>query len=289
MPDEKGQISLEENTNSIIVKANRMTLDYFDKIIAELDEMPLQVLVEAQIIELDLNKDRTVGSNPGYSHNTNNFIRAKGLATDYTSGTTGMFAQLLSGKWAVTIQALQTAKKAKTLANPKILTLNHKEAKIITGEKLGYYTSTTTQTSTVQNVDFLEVGTKLTFIPHVSEDGYIMMEIKPEVSAGDIVNGLPQKQTTETDTKILVKDGQTIVISGLIKIEKSRNETGIPILSDIPLLGSFFRKSIHKNDKSEIIVLITPHILYDTEQDWMIQSVEETKTKMNQINPSFIH
>jgi type II secretory pathway component GspD/PulD (secretin) len=113
----------------------------------------------------------------------------------------------------------------------------------------------------MQNVDFLEVGTKLKFTPHINEDGYIVMDVAPSVSEGQVKNDLPQKDTTETTNKVLVKDGQSILIGGLTKKYERETEIGIPILSSLPFIGNLFRRTELQSEKRELMVIITPHIV----------------------------
>jgi type II secretory pathway component GspD/PulD (secretin) len=147
------------------------------------------------------------------------------------------------------------------IASPWITALNHQEASILIGSKYGYKSTITTTTGTLEKVEFLEVGTKLRFTPHINQDGYIRMDIYPSISEGSVINSLPQESTTETKNTVLVKDGQTIVIGGLTKNYTNQIEVGTPILSNIPFLGMLFRRTELVQEKRDIMVLITPYIL----------------------------
>ena len=126
---------------------------------------------------------------------------------------------------------------------------------------MGYQTSTVSQTSTTQNVQFLNVGTQLRFRPFVSSDGWIRLEVHPERSTGEIdTNGIPQTNTSQVTTNVMIPDGATIVIGGLMDTEVDTNWQGVPFLSRIPLLGYLFRHTIDDTPKKELVVLLTPHI-----------------------------
>lgn len=116
-----------------------------------------------------------------------------------------------------------------------------------------------------EGVDFLDVGTKLTFTPHISENGDITMAINPEVSEGNVNDtGIPSEDKTQAETTVLVRDGQTVLIGGLIREKKTQETTGVPLLSDVPWLGDFFKKTSTVTVKKETIVLITPRLVTDT-------------------------
>ncbi len=276
-------ISYDEKSNTLAVRADDKTIASLKKFIKQLDQQPLQVQVEAKIIEVKSGNGDT--TNPT-SLSSNFKVSKTSNPKDYISLTTtdvlsqaatsiGMYAQLISGNTEAYLQALSNMEGYNLIASPWITALNNEEAQILIGSKYGYLTSIISQTSTVQQVNFLEVGTKLRFTPHISSDGYVIMEIYPAVSEGTVSNGLPNENTTETKNKVLVKDGQSIVIGGLTKNYASQIETGVPILSSIPFLGTLFRSTSLLNEKREIMVVITPHIVTP---EWLAQMSDKAKT-----------
>ena len=150
------------------------------------------------------------------------------------------------------------------LANPKVLALNKQTGEVIVGRKDGYLTTTVTQSSTVQTVDFLETGTRLVFRPYIGDDGYIRMEIHPEDSSGGLNDAnLPFKITTEVTSNIMVRDGHTIVIGGLFREDSATTRGQVPFLGNIPLAGNLFRRQRDRTTRQEVIILLTPHIVKD--------------------------
>jgi type IV pilus assembly protein PilQ len=262
-------ISFSSGLSSITVQAKPKKLRIIAKMIEEIDVPPAQVQVEAKIIEIksgsgDTADPSVMGVNWKIKNTRDENDYAQLLTTDtLTSGDTslGLYAQLLSGNVDVYLSALEKSIGYDLVASPWITALNHEEAEILIGSKYGYKTSIVTETSTVQEVNFLEVGTKLKFTPHINEDGYIRMTIYPSISEGSVINELPQENTTETKNEVLVKDGQTIVIGGLTKNYNNQIEIGVPILSHLPFLGILFRRTELKSEKRDIMVLITPHIV----------------------------
>ena len=126
---------------------------------------------------------------------------------------------------------------------------------------------TTTQTSSLQSVKFLDTGTQLNLTPHISKNGKILMEIHPAISEGTIDDlGLPSSRTTEVTTSVLAEHGDTIFIGGLIRQVKQKTRRKIPFIGSIPLIGTFFGRTEDKVVKNEIIVIITPYIVSPEEQ-----------------------
>jgi len=169
------------------------------------------------------------------------------------------------------IKYLQTLGKTQILSNPKLTALNNQEAKIHVGERQAYVTTTTTTgqtTSTVsEEVTFIDVGIQLSVTPTINDDGYVTMKIKPEVSSVVSTlttpsgNKIPIIDTSLAETTVMVKDGSTIIIGGLRKEEKTANSEQFPVLGKIPFLSFFFRSSSNKTERTELLVMLTPHII----------------------------
>ncbi|MBI5149351.1 MAG: type II secretion system protein GspD [Candidatus Omnitrophica bacterium] len=171
----------------------------------------------------------------------------------------------------VLIKYLQTLGKTQILSNPKIAVTNNQEAKIHVGERQAYVTTTTTtgqSSSTVsEEVTFVDVGIQLMVTPTINDDGFVTMKVKPEVSS--VVsslttpsgNTIPIIDTSTAETTVLVKDGSTIVIGGLRREEKTSSSQGIPFLSKIPILGMMFQMGTSDSERTELLVLMTPHVV----------------------------
>jgi type IV pilus assembly protein PilQ len=256
-------LSIDKRTNSLIVKAPSNVLRKVEALLKELDRIPRQVLVEVKIMEVHDDYASALGVDLSYNKSG---IEAKsqGLSTLTKSPDTGLFVQVLKGDFAAKLEGLITKDALDILARPKILTLNHRKATLETGQKLGYKTSVSSATTGVigEQVNFLEVGTKLSFTPHITDNEDILMEISPEISEGTIsAEGLPNETNTKTNTYVMVKNNQTILIGGLIRKKKTKTDRGVPILSSIPFIDHFFKHSEVTTQKVETIVLITPKIV----------------------------
>lgn len=264
-------VSFNAALNTVIIRASDKTLNRMVSVIKKMDVAPLQVQVEAKIIEVKSGSgDETQSSKLATSWKVTNAKDANDYIQNTTTNTLtmaassiGLYAQVFTGNTKAYLESLEKSIGYDLVASPWITALNHEKASILIGSKYGYKTSIISQTSTVQEVQFLEVGTKLNFTPHISDDGYIIMEIEPSVSEGSVAvdTGLPTQHTTETKNKVLVKDGQSIVVGGLTKNYNNQVDIGIPFLSSIPFLGALFRSTELRSEKRDIIVLITPRIV----------------------------
>ncbi|MCX5751701.1 MAG: hypothetical protein NT099_08600 [Candidatus Saganbacteria bacterium] len=261
------KVSVDENLNTILARASERNLDRIAVVIAKMDGSPLQVMVEAKILEVkggngDTNNPSYLGVSFKDQKDANNFIQFNSTDTLSLAATAiGLYGQVLSGDLTAYLQALERKLGYDLVASPWVTALNHQPAEILIGSKYGYQTAVISQTQTVQQVNYLEVGTKLKFTPHINEDGFIIMDIYPSVSEGSVINNLPQENTTETKNKVLIKDGQSVVIGGLTKDYSNLVEIGVPYLSAIPFLGTLFKRTEVHTEKRNLMVIITPHIV----------------------------
>ncbi|NQT95200.1 MAG: type II and III secretion system protein [Candidatus Omnitrophica bacterium] len=196
------------------------------------------------------------------------------------SGGALQIGQLDTEGYQAVIQALKEYGQTNILSSPRIAALNNEEAKILVGTNQPYATRAISQVSggasniEEENVTFLDLGVKLTVTPTINRDGYVTMKIKPEVSSRVLPdytivssgNTIPVVKTTTTETTVMVKDGSTILIGGLIEETSQNNVKEVPGLANIPFIGNLFRsKSKGSGDttpeKTELVIFLTPHII----------------------------
>ena len=273
----------------VLVQDYEQVLKTVDHIIAQIDVQPVQVLIEAVIVSIKLEKGNELGVNFALLDGAGRALGVFGdgaainaaagflPASVLAAGNTGLLkgtplsgsAEAIPGlKFGFVdksttgfIRALETLGETKVLACPRLLVLNKQRAEIHLGDRLGYATTTQTQTSTIQKVEFQDIGTQLRLRPFVSSDGMVRMEIRPERSSGKVDNaGIPQVNAAQVTTNVMVPDGATIVIGGLIESEVIHAWAGFPFLSRLPLIGNLFRETIDDTTKNELVVILTPHI-----------------------------
>ncbi|MFO0836334.1 MAG: hypothetical protein U0638_15310 [Phycisphaerales bacterium] len=282
-----------------------------EKLLKGLDSKPAQVLVEATIVQTALNENNAFGVDFSLIADMNfaDFSGIGGPLKAVDSMITGKGGQLTGGSSvplqvpaddegrglvstpgntagpgtlklgivdkdvAVFVKMLDEVSDTTILSNPKILAVNRQPSRVLVGRKVGYLSTTSTDTTTTQTVEFLDTGTQLYFRPFVSlNDSMIRMELKPQVSeaiirdATDVTGAavtIPDEITNELVTNVMVKDGQTIVLGGLFRESTKSSRKQVPFLGDIPLIGTAFRGHDDEVQRSEIIFLITPSIVKD--------------------------
>ena len=268
------KVLLYKPEKTLIIEDKTEAIKQIRKLLKKLDRPPKQVLIEAKILEITLTDDSSLGIdwNTAFeienapttlqSSPTNLLTKESGDLTKlFDTGMPGLFFGVMGNDLKIILNNLKDEGRLNTLATPKILVLNNKEANINIGEELGYSEITVSQGVTQESIKFYNIGTKLVLTPNVMDDGNITMKIHPEVSGAKFTGGKPGKTTTEVTTELLAKDGDTIFIAGLIRKRKENTKSSISLLGRIPVLGVLFRHTTDSTSKSEIIVLITTNII----------------------------
>lgn len=285
-----GQIFITESSpadkrrtqEQVVVEDIPSSLERIAEYIARVDQPPRQVVIEAHVLQVDLKDDTR--------HGINWQAITRIASSDVTWATQG-FANAAANPGSIfqvdgkhldlLVEALKTTTDTKTLANPRVTVANGQEARIQIGSKLGYFVTTTTQTSTLQNVNFLNTGVLLRVTPQISADNRVLMHVQPEVSSGKIsLAGLPETQTTEASTTVLMENGGGIVIGGLIKEFDNETQDKVPILGDVWLLGRLFQRRNYTRQRSEIVIVMVPRIApynpdYQAAEQWDVDRSRE--------------
>jgi type IV pilus assembly protein PilQ len=275
---ESANIEFYKPEKTLIVEDITKNLDQIEKVLDALDVPPRQVLIETRILQVRLNDDTSLGID--WNHAFNSFFDSSGSVSTqgFTGATQGFFFNILSGDFTLFLEALQNITDVSTLSSPSLLALDNKEATIIIGEKLGYYVTTATEGTVLQSVEFLDTGTQLILTPQVIDDDRVIMKIHPEVSDGIVIAGLPSKNTAEVTTNLMAPNGGTIFIGGLIRDRKEDIKNRVPGFGAIPILGALFSKTNNITVRTEIIVLITPHIITAANKELLEKNTQKINT-----------
>jgi len=229
-------------------------------VLREIDRAPQQILIEAKILEITLDQNENFGVDWSrvFSGDGPDTVGATGFAT---RAGPRFFLNLVNNNIEAYLSALSNKGRVHTLATPRLLALEDQEASTNVGDQLGYRLTTTINNVTSESIEFLDTGVILRVTPSVDADGRIMMKIRPEVSSGSVSAGIPSKKTTEVNTQLVASDGQPVLIGGLIKRSRNYRRLGIPLLSDIPVIGGAFASTDDGGSATETIVVITPRIV----------------------------
>lgn len=291
IPQTDGEFLADERTNSLMVTAAPMLLDKMDTLITSWDTQIPQVLIEAKIIQITLDKDRMLGVEWKYQPVPKHSLLLGTAGLPIPTGIPAVDALKIGvlsvDDYTATIRALENSSDVNLISSPRIVTLDNKEAKILIGSSEPYEVFHFDDQGRVTGKDlkFVEVGIKLIVTPKIANDGYITMTIHPEVSSprrGTVTQALAI-DATEADTVMTVKDGSTVVLGGLIKDDKQLTVAKIPFLGDIPLLKYLFRTTYYKTEKKEIIIFITPRVINADRSSSLPQQDIRTRRKQEML------
>jgi len=293
----KIEIVTFEPTNALVILAPPGLYREITETIKKLDVYPLEVLIEVIIAEVSLDDTDKFGiqwstlhsveikedSFTGYAQSRSSEIPSFSVPPTLigTTQATGLSYLLYKpDNFVAMLHALATKGKVNILSSPRLLVRNQEEASIEVGSDIPTATSTTsaagttTTTSTLtQNIQYKTVGIKLKIKPSVNEDKTVVLDVEQEVSdtlpnvtVGQEGFTYPSFSTRKTKTSIVVPDKQGIVIGGIMKEKKTKDYQGIPLLSSIPILGSLFRYTVDTSKKTELIILLTPHVITNSSE-----------------------
>jgi type II secretory pathway component GspD/PulD (secretin) len=264
------RVAIDARTNALLVTGTMAQHEEVRRVLGTLDVRIAQVVIQLHAIEVSTSVLRDLGL----------LVTPEGTVGGVPIGTLGSFildsasrrigftltsSTLLQNR----LRALVTEGRAHILSAPRIATLDGNKASILLGDRVPIFTVTTQAGVTTTTVTFVEVGVKMDVTPRVNVDGVITMSVVPEVSSvAEIVTGAggqqaPRVATRSATTTLTVRDGQTIVLGGLISREERQTQIKIPLLGDIPIVGELFRFRTTDRRESEVVFLITPQIAQD--------------------------
>ncbi len=270
-----GTTSADERTNQIFVHVFPGRRQEVEKIINTLDVPTQQVLIEARILQVTIKPtfNSSINWEALIEHNGKNKFNIKTKLINDSVGNS--FGQIGVGKLdidelALQIQDLEGLSDSRILSSPRILATNNEEAKFHVGDSVPYVSTSTTGSGdtafVIENPRFIDVGIMLTVTPTINDSGMVTMRLKPKFSSivatlSSRQGGIPQVNSTEIETTLMVEDGTTIMMAGLRQDQKSKSKTGIPKLMNVPYADTLFSKKSENISTTELVILITPHII----------------------------
>ncbi|MDY0219553.1 MAG: type IV pilus secretin PilQ [Desulfobacterium sp.] len=269
-PD-RGVLSVDGRTNMIILTDVREKIDQAKELIRRLDKVTPQIMISARVVEVNKNFSKALGINWGTKRESGPRENNRGsydfnVAMNYPVASQGTslgfdFKNIFgtSAELNATLTASEIKGDVKIISSPKILTLDNKKAKIKQGLEYAYLERDDSGGSAVK---FKSIDLLLEVTPHVTPDHRIAMSVLiTKNDLASVVDGVPSLSTNEAETELLVNDGNTIVIGGIVKNTTSASENGFPGLSNIPFLGRFFGSDSTEDKKNELLIFITPTIV----------------------------
>ena len=249
---------------SIVVVDIPAVVEQVEQYIMQVDQAPRQVLIEARVLEVTLRDDWEHGVN--FEALLGGDLRVGGFQiTDNIATSTNpfYFAEIDGTDVDALLTMLETTTDAKTLATPRIMCVNGQNAKIQVGQQLGFAVATVTQTSTIQDVRYLDTGVVLDVTPTISRNDQILLQVKPKVSSGEInpTTLLPEETTRQVETSVMLDNHQGIIVGGLIQEEDRVVIRKLPWVGDFKYVGKLFQRRDTIRQRSEVIVALIPHIV----------------------------
>lgn len=273
-------IVADEDSNTLLVRTTAKDYKHLLKTIRTLDVIPLEVLINVVIAQVTLSDSQSFGIDWAYFGSSGTLIQTNfGQARNSIGGEPlGLIVNRLTDNWRVTLNALAKESDVNILSRPSLLIINNQEGVINVGKEVPVETSNTTNTNSdefnvTQQIAYRKTGIELTVTPQINEDGIVSMTIKQGLSAiegqtegGD--TGLnPTFTNQEINTSVVVKDKETIILGGLIETVEVDSESGVPILKDVPIMGTLFKSQGTQVERRELILIISTHIV-NAEDDY---------------------
>ncbi|MFY1017369.1 type IV pilus secretin PilQ [Ectopseudomonas khazarica] len=295
--DDRGSITVDDRTNSIIAYQTQERLDELRRIIAQLDIPVRQVMIEARIVEANVDYNKALGVRWGGASRRGNWsVYGKDGATSFdddgrallpgsdtvgsftledgtapvpfvdmgvANSTAGIGIGFLTDNITLDLQlsAMEATGNGEVISQPKVVTSDKETAKILKGQEVPYQEASS---SGATSTSFKEAALSLEVTPQITPDNRIIMEVKVTKDAPNFqaaINGVPPINKNEVNAKVLVNDGETIVIGGVFENTQTKATEKVPFLGDLPFVGRVFRRDIVQDEKTELLVFITPRIM----------------------------
>ena len=284
----------EEVTNSLLVRATPNDWAILEQALQALDLRPLQVVIEVVIAEVSRSEDLDIGTTFSVTGSADGAEITGALTRDVPPANAFTLDLLRTGNVdvAATLTALAATGNVRILSRPVILAQNNQEARINVGSQRPFVqvsrTLPTDEGARDEVIQYQDVGTILNILPTINEDGYVNLLVAQEVSSAtaEVQFGAPIINTREATTQLLARNGQTVVLGGLVSRQEDQVRSGIPFLKDIPILGYLFGFERTMSANSELFLFLTPYIVAtDEDADLLREQIEQDAELIGPILP----
>ena len=268
-----GKLAADSGSNTLLFNGSPAEARRIKEALQIMDVATRQVTLEAKILSIEKSEKKNLGLQwswdplPQYITNRTNNVSESDARNTGSYSSQGGHLRLgnhtqASFCYTATLNALFTSGKAKVLATPSLITIPGKEASIFIGSHIPVVTEKHSNGESTYSTEYIDAGIKLTYTPVISRDGYITSTVHTEVSMPTLISELKNYRinSRSADTSVRMRNGETLVIGGLISEEEQKQLQQIPFLSKIPLLGVLFKNHYTSKSKTEVIMLLTPHL-----------------------------
>lgn len=291
--DENVRIFANEVNNTLVVRSSPETYRRIASIIRQLDTAPLQVLIDATIAEVTLTDELDYGVQFFLSNGRRQIINTTGNSSSVSANLPGFAASYVKGGAEVVLSALDQVTRINVISTPRIMVLDNQSATLNVGDEVPIITqqqqSADSNSNIINQVTYRETGTSLSVQPRVSSSGLVTLDILQETS--NVVESTADGTLTPTisqrtiESSIAVQNGQTILLGGLIQERDSRTKSGIPVLSDAPVIGGLFGTRGASSGRTELIVLLTPRVVRNPNE--VRDITDELRDRIQNLSPEF--
>lgn len=290
------QITSDDTNNAILVFGTPREYAVIEDALRKLDVPPMQVMIEAAITEVSLTDDLRFGLQWNFIEGNENAV-----LTDSTTGTGLLrdvpgFSFLFGNSGSLTgvLNALEGKTKVNVVSAPKLMVINNQTASLQVGNQVPVLTQNSTATidpnaPVINAIEYRDTGVILKITPRVNGSGLVLLDISQEVSdvlssraSGSSINS-PVISTRRVSTTVAVQDGQVLALGGLIRNVQTRDKTGIPFLSQIPIIGGLFGRQVDATDKIELVILLKPRVIRTADDARAV--TEELRNKIRSLEP----
>jgi len=262
----------EETSNVLLLSASPRYFNTIEALIKELDQPPPQVLIQVMLAEMTLDETTELGMDWNVTTKWNKGRDSIGAGTQIALAAQGdgFNLSVAAGDLSFFLRALQSQGRLEVLSRPQILASDNQQAIINVGQRVPFITNSqiTSLGATINTIQYQDVGIILTVTPRINPDGFVKLDVKPEISS-IASSSVTISETTKAivinqrsaQTTVSVQDGHTIIIGGLITTKDDHREDRVPWLGDWPLIGALFRGTTKVKERSELLIILTPHVL----------------------------